>query len=309
MLGLAEAQDFGCTVPQWVKTELDWWIDWVQDDVDGDTYDGGSWYSYPSDSIGVNILKTGNLIFQMAFVGDTPTTSRVVDALDYLKRHWNDSSGANKPAGWKGNPAQYQTMFCAMKGLEYMGIDTFDGIDWFEEFSDTIIAQQVSTPGTIFGSWQKSSGRGEPLIITEWALLTLERIAPEVVSDCPCCNLSDWYINNTLPANLSYVENSTKLTVISCDGNYQSSGPEVQPVVTNNPDGTTTLEWWETGDEPFNLTLCTTMYIEFNATVLSCLEPKEHINSVYVLAYSADDDSWVSDNDTATVEGICGEPV
>jgi len=178
VLGLGEAQDFGCTVPGWVKTELDWWIDWVQDDVDGDTHDGGSWYSYTGDSIGVNILKTGNLIFEMALVGDTPSTGRVTDATDYLVRHWGDASGGNVPPGWNGDPAQYQAMFCAMKGLEYMGIDTFDGIDWFEDFSDAIVAQQDKTPGPTYGSWQTSSGRGEPVIITEWALLTLEKVAP-----------------------------------------------------------------------------------------------------------------------------------
>jgi hypothetical protein len=154
------------------------WIDWVQDDIDGDPKDGGSWYSYPGDGIGVNILKTGNLIFEMALVGDTPTTTRVTDATDYLAAHWSDASGANSPPGWNGTPAQYQTMFCAMKGLEYMGIDTFDGIDWFKDFSDVIVAQQDKTPGPTYGSWQSSSGRGEPVIITEWALLTLEKVAP-----------------------------------------------------------------------------------------------------------------------------------
>ena len=179
VLGLAEAEDFGCIIPNWVKTELNVHIDLVQDDVNGDANDGGSWYSYPNDPIGVNILKTGNLISEMAFVGDDLTTQRVVNATDYLARHWNDNCGSNTPAGWNGTPAaQYQTMFTAMKGLEYMEIDTFNGIDWFEDFSDAIVAQQDKTPGPTNGSWQTSCGRGEPVIITEWALLTLERIAP-----------------------------------------------------------------------------------------------------------------------------------
>jgi hypothetical protein len=178
VLGLGEAQAFGCTIPGWVKTELNWWIDWVQDDVNADANDGGSWYSYPGDGIGVNILKTGNLIFEMALVGDTPTTPRVTYATDYLVRHWSDASGSNQPPGWDGTPAEYQTMFCAMKGLEYMGIDTFDSIDWFANFSDAIVAQQDKTPGPTYGSWQHCSGRGDPVIITEWALLTLEKVAP-----------------------------------------------------------------------------------------------------------------------------------
>ena len=178
VLGLGEAQAFDCTIPDWVKTELNWWIDWVQDDVNGDANDGGSWYSYPGDPEGVNILKTGNLIFEMTFVGDTPTTPRVTDATDYLVMHWSDASGTNQPPGWDGTPAEYQAMFCAMKGLAYMGIDTFDSIDWFADFSDAIVAQQDKTPGPTYGSWQSCSGRGEPVIITEWALLTLEKVAP-----------------------------------------------------------------------------------------------------------------------------------
>jgi len=114
-IGLGEAEDFGCTIPDWVKTELDVYIDHLQDDVDGDTNDGGSWYSYPGDPIGVNIYKTGTLIFEMAFVGDAPSTQRVTNATDYLVRHWNDASGTNTPPGWNGTPAQYHTMYTTMK--------------------------------------------------------------------------------------------------------------------------------------------------------------------------------------------------
>jgi len=173
ILGLSVAQDFGAIIPDWVKTELNAWIDYVQDDIDGDINDGGSWYSFPGDFIGVNTLKTGNLLSQMAFVGDIPTTPRVLDAIDYLERHWGDASGANSPPGWDGDPAQYQSMFCLMKGLVFIGIDDFNGTNWFDDFATAIVAQQ-----DLSGAWLSSSGRGEPVIITEWALLTLEKIAP-----------------------------------------------------------------------------------------------------------------------------------
>ncbi|NOQ37295.1 hypothetical protein GQ472_00275 [archaeon] len=178
VLGLSYAEDFGSTVPQWVKTELNAFIGCIQDPVNGDENDGGSWYRNIGDTgifIGTNILKTGNLIFEMAFVGDAPDAQRVTDATDYLARHWDDASGNNQPPGWKGDPAQYQAMFTAMKGLEYMGIDTFDSIDWYQNFSDVIVAQQEAD-----GSWISSSeGRGNPTIITTWALLTLEKSSPE----------------------------------------------------------------------------------------------------------------------------------
>ena len=181
VLGLAYAQLLGCTVPAWVPTELNAYVGCIQDPVNGDANDGGSWYEHIADGIGVNMLKTGNLLFEMGMVGDTPTTQRVVDALDYLARHWGDASGPNQPPGWDGNPAQYQTMFTVMKGLEYMAITEFSGIDWFSEFADKIVSQQVPQTHpdpTIRGAWVSSSGRGTPIIITEWALLTLEKVSP-----------------------------------------------------------------------------------------------------------------------------------
>jgi len=180
VLGLAYAQDFECTVPEWVKIELNAYINNVQDPVNGDTNDGGSWYSYVGDAIGVNILKTGNLIFEMAFVGDDYTTStRMQDAVEYLERHWDDNAGANAPPGWNGTTyVQYQAAFCAMKGLAYAGIETFDSINWFEDFALEILSEQILTVGPDYGSWQYSSGRGVPIIITEWALLILEKSAP-----------------------------------------------------------------------------------------------------------------------------------
>ena len=180
VLGLAEAEAFGCTVPDWVKTELNWWIDWVQDDVTG-----GSWYSYPDDWIGRNILKTGNLILEMGFVGDTADTPRVVDALAYLSGNWDNPAGWPPDNGWKsGNPgvvaSDYQTMFCIMKGLEYMGVphDGISGVaDWYMDFADAIIAEQDSILGAwlLPGNWE---GSDENVLNAEWALLTLEKTAP-----------------------------------------------------------------------------------------------------------------------------------
>jgi hypothetical protein len=186
VLGLSYAADpgFGATIPAWVATELNAYVGCIQDPVDNDPpagNDGGSWYSRRSDGIGCNILKTGNLIFEMTMVGDGPGTQRMLDALDYLTRHWNDPSGPNSPPGWNGNPAQYQAMFTAMKGLEFSQIDDFNAIDWFADFSDAIVAQQIAQDHpdpNIRGSWQSSSGRGNPTLITAWALLTLEKASP-----------------------------------------------------------------------------------------------------------------------------------
>lgn len=137
--------------------------------------DGGSGYSLPDDW--VNILKTGNLIFEMTFYGDPIGTQRAQDALDYMGRTWNDPS---QDPGW-GNPAfagfpHYQAMYCVMKGLEYRQIDKIEvgGSDreWYPDFADAIVTTQNPD-----GSWPENMWGG-PLLSTEWALLTLEKKHP-----------------------------------------------------------------------------------------------------------------------------------
>jgi hypothetical protein len=186
-LGYAQVDPFNCTIPAWVMDELSLYCDYIQNDVDGDTDDGGSGYTGPNDGW-VNVLKTGNLLYEMALTGDTEETQRVKDALDYLVRHWGD----NADPGWR--PNHYQAMYTCMKGLEAMGIFTFGDpeIDWYADFSDAIVSQQNGD-----GSWSgcpcycsgASCNDCGNIICTEWALLTLERSVPPlirpVVGDIP----------------------------------------------------------------------------------------------------------------------------
>jgi len=191
VLGLAAAQSAGYTVPGWVKTELNAWIDYIQTDANtpfcdnsGGPYDciGGSGYTQPGSW--VNILKTGNLIEEMTFYGDSNTASRVVNATDYIRRHFFDT---NADPGWGHtlNPAGYQAMFATMKGLEYAGIDLLDmnndgtpEFDWWLNFTDVIVAQEIPSgvPGQSY--WNGACGWGDQYLCTAWALLTLEKTAP-----------------------------------------------------------------------------------------------------------------------------------
>jgi hypothetical protein len=152
-----------------VKTEHNIWIDYIQNDVNGDTNDGGSGYTDPNNW--VNLLKTGNLLFEMAFVGDTADTPRVMDAVDYIERHWNDP---NLDPGWRGDPTHKQAIYCVMKGLEAFSIDTIVvggmDVDWFDEMSTVLVEQQNPD-----GSWDHDYW-GDNLLGTEWALLALQKV-------------------------------------------------------------------------------------------------------------------------------------
>jgi len=142
-LGYASAsppRGFGLPLPQFVLDELSLWVDALQDPVNGDTDDGGSQY-FPGGG-SVNILKTGNLLYEMRMVGDTLATQRVQNAIDYIERHWGDTNGCN--AGWLNHR---QAMFTVMKGLTGLNIELLDldgddtpEHDWFAEVSAHLVA-------------------------------------------------------------------------------------------------------------------------------------------------------------------------
>lgn len=181
-LGVAAASPpdgFGLTIPGSVIIGLDTFINNVQ--VGSGPYKGGSIYN-PCwiGSEWVNILKTGNLLYQLALVGDIITDSRVQNAISFIETYWNNWAGTSDGSGWKGG---YQAMFCMMKGLEAFEIETLEGfdIDWFDEVSTYIVENQNDD-----GCWTHTHGHGGgPAIDTAWALLTLERVVPRVEFGIP----------------------------------------------------------------------------------------------------------------------------
>ena len=185
VLGLGFAEKFDAViVPAWVKNpELNAWINYIQ------CADGGSGYT---GCPGSNILRTGNLIFEMAFVGDTPTTPRVQSAIAYLENNWNQPNW-NPGWGYSMATSEYQAMYLVTKGLEYMGVDEIDTGDGFKEswfnqeptdnpsqdFASTLVAQQ-GTVGAPSGAWPKTHHdyADDYILSTEWALLTLQKVSP-----------------------------------------------------------------------------------------------------------------------------------
>ncbi len=187
-LGYAAApapQGFGLTIPGDVLTRLSAYIDNVQDPMDGDDYDGGSWYEPCNVYKWVNILKTGNLLYEMALVGDDVTDTRVQNAISYIENHWNDTGEQPEftatSLGWMDS---YQAMFTMMKGFEAFGIETItvggSDIDWFEEVSNIIVANQHADGYFEYLNTDITEGEQSVNLRTAWALLTLERVVPTV---------------------------------------------------------------------------------------------------------------------------------
>jgi len=179
-LGFAAAvppEGFGLTIPAGVLTLLDQFIDNVQ--VAAGPFMGGSiynpcWGGPPDLADWTNTLKTGNLLYELGLVGDSVGSARVDSAINFIATYWANNGGDCDGCGWRDD---YQAMFTMMKGLQSQGVETLPGdIDWFDEVSTDIVTNQQDD-----GYWTGGVGRGDDLLKTAWALLTLEKVVPTFV--------------------------------------------------------------------------------------------------------------------------------
>jgi len=198
-LGFAAAPaplGFGLTIPGNVLTRLNTFINNVQDPMDNDNWDGGSWYTpcpdpqnpgpdpeNPDPWKWVNILKTGNLLYEMALVGDNLSSERVQNAISYMEKHWNDNGPQPEyPKTSLGWIDSYQAMFTMMRGFEAFGISTItvggSDINWFDEVSDVIVANQRGDGYWEYLNTYITEGEESPVLRAAWAMLTLERVIP-----------------------------------------------------------------------------------------------------------------------------------
>jgi hypothetical protein len=177
VIGMESAEvNFGSTVPQFVKDELSLWIDYIQNDVDGDWADGGSGYTDPG---GSNVARTGGLLAEMKFVGDTTASTRAQDATDFIFRQWL--------VDWEHFPANsYYAFYSVMKGFRLLGIKTINpindpsGFDWYGD-PDSGYAQHIVADQNPDGAWYGGYWSNHPLQ-SAWAILTLR---PTVVQPGP----------------------------------------------------------------------------------------------------------------------------
>ncbi|MBP8283363.1 MAG: hypothetical protein KAX46_05550, partial [Chromatiaceae bacterium] len=114
------ASEPGVAAPSFVKDEMAYWIEYIQNANGGSGYDNPSTY--------VNESKTGGLLIEMVFAGDDTAgipynlgNADLQRALSYLNTNWK-----NSPSGdWYGNLGHPYAMWAIYKGLE-LTVDTHD---------------------------------------------------------------------------------------------------------------------------------------------------------------------------------------
>lgn len=249
VIGMESAEvNFGSTVPQFVKDELNLWIDYIQNDVDGDWEDGGSGYVDPWDW--VNIAKTGGLLAEMKFFGDTTASTRVQAAVDYIDRNWDGD--------WEHFPANsYYAFYSVMKGFRLLGIETINpindpaGFDWYGDpvrgYAQHIVADQNSD-----GAWYNGHWSDHPLM-SAWAILTLKKtvVQPGPVADAgPDVPSHPPLIDITFDGTGSYHRDPDQ-SIVTYEWDFGDGSPlQVGPMVTHafpafyNPDGS--IDWTAT---------------------------------------------------------------
>ena len=168
-LTMLYGQEWGLDTPQFVKNELELWVNYVQHSQDGSYKAGGSGYDHPNTY--VNPAKTGGLLLELLAIGEPVTDSRVQNAIGYLQStitydHWNQGA-TSWPEQWNGgNIGNPYSMWAVYKALQSYGVDdiatapggftigqdwdpqTSAAGDWYAHYCDWLVNNQNAN-----GSW------------------------------------------------------------------------------------------------------------------------------------------------------------
>lgn len=193
VLGLVAAEQWGIYAPQFVKDEMEYWVSYIQH------ASGGSGYHTPGTFI--NISKTGGLLVEFYYLGDTKDTPRAQRALTYINSRWSIP-----PSGYYGNKSHPYAMFSVFKGLELMDVpvipaalatpDTPAG-DWWGDYSHHLVNTQIQ-PGASLGYWSGYS-LWNRFLATPWYIVILQASVFPVSVDVEvpglACDLTGYEVN------------------------------------------------------------------------------------------------------------------
>jgi PKD repeat protein len=232
----AAETNFGSTVPAFVRSELQLWLNESQNS------DGGFSYSCSGSS---NIARTGAGLAMMTFVGIPTTDTRFQNALNYLDTHWTTSAGGwDSHFGYGGN---YYAFYGVMKGarLPDPDVQMIGSRDWYADYANFITGDQEA-----YGGWLAYYGGHNPYLATAWAILTLKKtvVQPGPVADAgPDVPSHPPVVEITFDGTGSFHRDPSRNIVQYIWDFGDGSLPVEGPIVTHafpavyNPDGT--IDW------------------------------------------------------------------
>ena len=125
------------------------------------------------------MARTGSLLVEMYYVGDTAATPRVQQATSCINTNWGVTGGY-------GNKENLYAMYAVFKGLTLLQINTLPGPgDWHDDYDNWLLGTQQDG-----GGWNQWSALGTQNLDTSWAILILQKtILPvEVTVTFPVCD-------------------------------------------------------------------------------------------------------------------------
>ena len=153
----AAESNFGTSVPQYVKDELEIYLAEDQD------ANGGFGYTAP----GGNVARTGAGIACLAWIGAPSTDTRVTSAISFIDNSWGLDNLGNLYA-----------MYAVMKGMRGFepNLPLIGSHDWYAEYADFLIDNQYTD-----GSWTSDVWFGRDLATAMGVLI----LTPEVFVSPP----------------------------------------------------------------------------------------------------------------------------
>ncbi|MBN1908360.1 MAG: hypothetical protein JW818_01350 [Pirellulales bacterium] len=192
VIAMMYTDSMGATTPQFVRDELRYWVDYIQNTsgTPGTGNYGSSGYDSPTNMN--NESKTGGLLLEMLFAGSDLSNvpydlshPDLLAALDYLNRNWQDAA-----SGYNGNFGHPYAMWAIYKGLEAtiglddttyitnlhtfdpnnMELDPGDVWNWWEDYCEWLVDHQTGSGGwNGFSSWT-------PFMTTAWNINILNAV-------------------------------------------------------------------------------------------------------------------------------------
>jgi len=169
--------------PEWVKNELAYWLAYSQ------SADGGFGYTYAG--YWDNNVKTGAGMASHYYIGTPITDTPIVNALNFLDIHFNDTHDGYAYEMLSGN---YYALYGFKKAMEFYDITTFGTgpRDWYEEISDYLLDNATygqyadgSWPGGTYAlTWTAGTTPASILVLTR-GVVQLQPIAVISSSNLP----------------------------------------------------------------------------------------------------------------------------